>query len=295
MSLANEKGEKNDFLIPSLAIGVVAIICAVALVAIAVMGPAMLGVIHYKTSQSGIWQTQAFDVTDLVLLAPLLFIGGVLELMKKNYAKFFLVLTPITLMYVGLVYGVGNEWGSATYSGNSEAYSGLFLTLIIGGVILLIGSLSKFTLADAPEFKVKRLRLYVAVMALFLVLFAGMWGSQLLQVISTGNTSTGDYVAAPTAWWLTRFLDLGFTIPIGFLALLLFLSKPKKAYSLILLFFGFFITLATSVNAIAVVEVVNKDPAVSGSGAGELVIFPVLGILAYAGFFYLIKDKLRRR
>jgi hypothetical protein len=40
--------------------------------------------------------------------------------------------------------------------------------------------------------------------------------------------------------------------------------------------------------------VFNKDPTVTGSGGGELIIFPVLGILAYAGLFYLIKDKLKK-
>jgi hypothetical protein len=89
-----------------------------------------------------------------------------------------------------------------------------------------------------------------------------------------------------------RFFDLGITIPTGFIALLLLLSKPKRAYPLVLLFFGFFITLGTAVNASAIIEVVNHDPAVTGSGAGGLVIFPVLGILAYAGLFYLIRNKL---
>ena len=77
-----------------------------ALVLIAVLGPAVTGVIRYRTSQSGIWQTQAFDITDLILLAPLLLIGGVLELLRRNGAKFFLILTPITLMYAGLEYSL---------------------------------------------------------------------------------------------------------------------------------------------------------------------------------------------
>ena len=48
-------------------------------------------------------------------------------------------------MYVGLEYGLGQEWGSTVYTGNSEAYSWLFLILMVGGLILLIGSLSRFT------------------------------------------------------------------------------------------------------------------------------------------------------
>ena len=130
-------------------------------------------------------------------------------------------------------------------------------------------------------------------MAIFLLMFGFMWVSQLAQVISTGNTSAGDYLATPTSWWMVKFLDLGITIPMGFLALLLLLSKPKKAYPLVLLFYGFFITLGTAVNASAIIEVINKDPAVTtGSGSAGIIVFPVLGLLAYGGLFYLIKDKL---
>jgi len=294
MSPIKESEPTSDYLIPWYVVGVVAIICAVTLVVIAVLGPALLGIIRYRTSQSGIWQTEAFDITDLLVLAPILLIGGILQLAERSSSKYFLILAPITLMTVGLEYGLGQEWSSTAYTGNVEAYSWLFLILVIGGLILLIGSLSRFTGEDAPSFKPKWLKVYVGVMAVFLLFFAVMWSSQLYEVITTGNTSGGEYLAAPTAWWVVRYFDLGITIPVGIIALLLLLSKPKKAYPMILLFFGFFITLGTSVNASAILLVANRDPSVSGSGAGGLVIFPVLGILAYAGLFYLVKDKLRR-
>ncbi len=292
MSQIKDEESSQTPLIPWYVVGLTSIVCVAALVLIAVLGPAILNVIHYRTSQSGIWQMQAFDLTDLIVLAPLLLVGGILELLKRNGSKFFLILTPITLMYVGVSYGLGQEWGSSAYTGNSEAYYWLFLILVIGGLILLMGSLSKFTGEDAPNFKKKWLRIYVGVMVIFLVMFMVMWVSQISQVISTGNTSAGDYLTAPNGWWVVKFLDLGISIPIGFIALLLLLSKPKKAYPLVLLFFGFFITLGTAVNASAIVEVINHDPSIAGSGAGGLVIFPVLGVLAYAGLFYLVKDKL---
>jgi len=295
-SLGESGSNESDRLIPNYVVSASAFVCAGALIAIALLGPAILGVIHYRTSQSIIWQTQAFDITNLIVIVPVLITGGILDLLKKDSSKYFLILTPIMLMYSGLEYGIAQEWGNPAYTGNSEAFSGLFLTLTIGGLILLIGCLPRFTSADAPKFKLKGLRIYVGLMAIFLLMFAFMWSSQLAQVITTGNTSAGDYLAAPTGWWMVKFIDLGVTIPLGFLALLLMLSKPKKAYPLVLLFFGFFITLGTAVNASAVIEVVNKDPAVTtGSGAGGLVVFPVLGVLAYAGLLYLIKDKLPRR
>lgn len=281
-------------LVPWYVLGSVAVVCAAALILIAVLGPAVFGIIHYRTSQSGIWQTQAFDITDLIVLVPLLLAGGVSAFLKRRSSKFLLILTPITLMYVGVSYGLGQEWGNVAYTGNSEAYYWLFLILVVGGLILLMGSLSNFSAEDAPAFKKKWLRLYVAVMAVFILMFAAMWISQISQVVSTGNTAADDYLSAPNGWWVVKFLDLGFSIPIGFIALLLLLSKPKKAYPLVLLFFGFFITLGTAVNASAIIMVMNHDPSVAGSNAGGLVIFPVLGVLAYAGLFYLIKDKLKK-
>jgi hypothetical protein len=255
----------------------------------------MLNIIRYRTSQSIIWQTQAFDLTNLFLLTPLLIAGGILTLMKKDAAKYPLILTPIMLLYCGLEYGIGQEWGNPAYVGNPEAFSGLFLTLTVGGLILLLGTLPRFTAQDAPSFNPKRLKIYVAVMAAFLLMFAAMWGSQLLEVVATGNTSTGDYLAAPTGWWMVKYIDLGVTIPLGFIALLLLLTKPKKAYSLMLLFFGFFLTIGTAVNACALIEYLNQDASViSGSGAGGLVIFPVLAALTYSGFYYLIRSKLHR-
>ena len=284
----------KEYLIPPIVIGITALVCATALIAISILGPAILDIIHYRTSQSIILQTQGFDITNLILLVPLLIVGGTFVILKKDSSKYFLVLTPIMLIYSGLEYGISQEWVNPAYSGNSEAFSGLFLTLTIGGLILLLGSLSRFNSKDAPDFKTKWLRVYVAVMAAFLLMFAFMWSSQLLQVITTGNTAAGDYIAAPTGWWMVKFMDLGVTIPLGFIALLLLLSKPKRAYPLVLLFFGFFITLGTAVNASGLIEAINKDPtATSGTGAAGLVIFPVLALLAYGGLFYLVKDKLR--
>ncbi len=71
-------------LVPWYVLGSVAVVCAAALILIAVLGPAMLDIIHYRTSQSGIWQTQAFDITDLIVLVPLLLAGGVSAFLRRD-------------------------------------------------------------------------------------------------------------------------------------------------------------------------------------------------------------------
>jgi len=280
-------------LLPSQVVGITAIFCAVVLVVIVALGPILVGVIQYRTSQSSLWQIEGNDLANLILIAPILLVGGILCLARKNSSKYFLILAPITLMYTGLSVGIGQEWSTPTYTGNVENYWWLFVTLVIGGLILLISSLSMFTEEDAPEFKPKGLRIYVGLISVFLMLFAAMWVSQIIQVINTGDLADGSYTAAPTAFWAIKYLDLGVSIPVGFIALFLLLSKPKKAYQLLLLFFGFFITTGTAVNAMAVLQIVNNDPAIASMGAG-IAVFPILGILAYGSLFYLIKDKIRK-
>ena len=128
-------------------------------------------------------------------------------------------------------------------------------------------------------------------MTVFFLLFAVMWISQIQQVTNTGDLPDGSYKAAPTAFWTIRHLDLGISIPLGFLALFLMLSKPKRAYSILLLFFGFFITIGTSVDMMAIVQALNGDTEAIKEG---IFIFTILTFFSYGGLFYLVKDKLRQ-
>lgn len=281
----------DECLIPWYIIGITAIICAATLVLIAFLGPNGQEIIQYRTSQSCIWQIAGQDLANLVLIAPILLTGGTLCLVRRAGSKYLLILTPITLMYTGLSIGIGQEWSNSAYSGNIENYWWLFGILVIGGLILLLGSLSMFSEADAPDFKPEGLRIYVGLMTVFFLLFAVMWISQIQQVTNTGDLPDGSYKAAPTAFWAIRYLDLGISIPLGFLALFMMLSKPKKAYSILLLFFGFFITIGTAVDMMAIVQVLNGDVETAKEG---LFIFLILTFFSYGGLFYLVKDKIRR-
>lgn len=273
----------------------VAFVCAGIFVFFAIVGPLGLGILQHRTSESGIYQLAGQDLADLLLMTPLLVIGGVLNLMKRDGAKYFLVLTPITMIYTGLSYGIGQEWGDVAITGNVESYFVFFLALIIGGLILGMSSLSMFTEDDAPVFKPRGLKVYVVLVAIFLLFFTMMWLSDVNQVIVFGDTTTGSYSSAPTGFWVIRYLDLGISIPLGFMALYMMLTRPKTAYPIILLFFGFFVTLGTAVNTMALVQLMSGDPELAGTVAAGLFIFPVLGILAWAGFLYLVKDKIRRK
>ena len=264
-------------------------ICALVLIVMAALGPLGNGDIQYRTSQSGEWQIMGQDLTDIFLIAPLLLIGGALQLMRRDSAKYFLVLTPITLAYTGLSVGVGQEWTS--YLGNAENYFWIFLALVVGGLVLLVGTLPQFTDHETPAFSKRGLRLFVALTALALLFFIKMWLGQITEVVGNGDLADGSYSDASNAFWIIRYLDLGVCVPLGFLALFMLLSRPAKAYGIVLLFFGFLITMAVTVNTMAIVQVLNGDPAVAAMGAG-LAIFPVLLILMSTGLFYLVRHKI---
>lgn len=294
--MSNEStGESKHEVFERYVVGCTAILCAVVLVLIAILGPLGLGIMEHRTSQSGVYQLMGQDLADLLLLTPLLLIGGILHLMKRDSSKYFLILTPITLIYTGLSYGIGQEWSNPAYTGNIENYFWLFWTMVVGGLIIGMSSLSMFTTDDAPEFDRKGLRIYVGLLSVFLLLFAFMWSSEIFEVIATGNTASGSYQSAPTVFWVIRYLDLGISIPLGFISLYLIITRPKRAYPVILLFFGFFVTLGTAVNTMALVMVLSGDPEIAGAAAAGLVIFPVLGILSWASFYYLVKDKIRKK
>ncbi|MHA1170046.1 MAG: hypothetical protein ACTSP4_13985 [Candidatus Hodarchaeales archaeon] len=273
-------------------VGITAIIVAGMLTIMAVMGPLVLGIISYKTSNSALYQTQGQDLVNLILLVPLCVAGAILHLKDDDRSKYFLILVPIyVLLYTGYAYGVGMEWSNQLYTGNSEQFFWIFLILMIGSLILLFASYSMFTERDAPKFDARSLKIYITLVAAFLVMFTMMWFKEIVEVITTGNTSSGSYLESPSVFWVVKYLDLGITIPLGFIGLYLLGTRPAKAYPLILAFFGFFVTLSMAVNAMMVVMILNNDPGVQAEG---LVIFPVLMLLSLAGFFYLVKDKIPR-
>ncbi|MHA1995268.1 MAG: hypothetical protein ACW97Z_12060 [Candidatus Hodarchaeales archaeon] len=279
--------ETKHELFERMVLSTTALIIAVLLILLTLLGPLGLEILKHKTSPSAISQTQGQDLVNLILLAPLCLIGGILHLRRRAEAKYFLILVGIYVcLYTGLAYGIGQEWNHPSYSGNTEHYFWLFLSLIIGGLILFIGSLSMFTEDDAPEFNTRNLRIYAILMTVFLLFFVSMWLQEIIEVVSTGDTSTGSYQESPNVFWVIRYFDLGITIPLGFVGLYLLITRPKKAYPVMLAFYGFFVTLSTAVLCMALVMLLNSDPNLQIEG---LFIFPILAILAWLGLFYLVE------
>jgi hypothetical protein len=276
-------------------IGLISLLAGIVLIGLSLAGPLVLNIIIYKTSASGLTQTKAQDLVNLILIAPITILGSILHFFKSNKAKYFLSFTAIYIMlYEGLALGIGWEWGNPLYSniGNNQNYFLAFLILMISGLIIVFAVLSKFSTEDAPEFNMKSVRVFTVIGSVFLIFMAIMWLSEIPEVVSTGNTSSGSYLDSPNLFWLIRFLDLGFTIPLGFISFYLFNTRPKKAYPFLLMFFGFFVSLSSAVNAMGWLMYIEKDPTLQIPG---LFIFFVLLAVSVSFYIFLIKPKINLR
>jgi hypothetical protein len=261
------------------------LITAVILVFLAVQGPLIRGAITYKTAEVINNQLVGQDIVNLVLLVPLLAGGAVGLLSRKHWAKELLIATPLFLIYYALSYTIGWEWSSPAYRGNSERHTFLFLFVLIAALIILLYTLAVFPKNAVARFKRTGLAVYSVAFTLFLLVFGGMWIKEVLEVISTGTTR--GYDIAPTAFWLIRVFDLGFSMPLGLISVYLLWARPDKAYPVICLFYGFFFTQIVAVNAMGWAMFLKKDPLFL---MRDLVVFTVLALIIAFGFFYVRRN-----
>jgi len=283
--LKTVKDSRFGFSHERILVGLFSIATGLLLVYLAVLGPLLLGVIRYKTAATAIYQIMGQDLVNLVLLSVLAIVGGIALILKKDFSRFLILSTPLYLIYYVLSYTVGLEWSSTLYSGNSEKYSWHFLFILIASVITLLYALSIFPKSLKPTFRKRPLVAYSAFLTIFLIMFALMWLKEVQEVITTGTTRA--YGEVPTAFWLIRYFDLGFTIPLGFISIYLLWTRPEETAAVQFLFYGFFITMIIAVNSMGLTMLVKHDPAFR---MADMIVFLSLAVIVFAGFIYILRN-----
>jgi hypothetical protein len=273
----------NEF--ERIAVGLLAVVTGVLLIYLAIQGPLFLGNIHYKSAPVIDNQIIGQDVVNLFLLSLISIAGGIALWLRKAVAKYLLLSTPLYLIYFVLSYTIGCEWSSPIYSGNSEKYFFHFLFILVAAVLVMVYSLSVFPKDRVARFNKKGLVVYSSILAVFLLVFAAMWMKEVFEVMATG-TARG-YDIAPTAFWLVRVFDLGFTIPLGFLSVYLLWTRPASSFPIQFMFYGFFTTMIVAVNAMGIIMWLKKDPTFLFR---DLAVFLILGVIVFVGFFYILRN-----
>ncbi|MFH1049725.1 MAG: hypothetical protein V1779_02205 [bacterium] len=264
---------------------ILAILTALTLIYLAVQGPLMLGNIKYKTADLVNNQLIGQDLINLVVLSPILLIAGIGLFFKKSFSKYLLMMTPLFLIYYALSYTIGWEWSSSVYTGNNEKYMFYFLFVLISSIIFLMYSLSIFPKNVESNFKKLGLLIYSVLFILFQLIFGSMWVGEVLEVIKTGTTRA--YDIAPTAFWLVRVFDLGFTIPLGIISVYLLWARPQSSYPIQFMFYGFFFTMIIAVNAMGIMMLVKNDPTFL---LRDLIVFLSIAVIIFVGFVYVMKN-----
>lgn len=260
-------------------------ISGIFLIYLAIMGPAFLGQIQYKTAEVVNNQLIGQDIVNLFLMSPMLIFGGIALFLRKQIAMYLLISTPLFLIYYVLSYTIGWEWSSPQYSGNSQNYTFYFLFILISSLIILLYTLSIFPDSSVSNFRKKGLIIYSVLFTFFLLIFSAMWTKEVIEVISTG-TARG-YDIAPAAFWLVRIFDLGFTVPLGLLSVYLLWTRPETTFSVQFMFYGFFLTMIIAVNAMGIMMLLKNDPTFL---MRDLLVFISLAIIVFFGFFYILRN-----
>lgn len=283
MNKSNDANFGNSF--ERIFVALISIATGITLIFLAIEGPLFLQHIRYKTADIVNNQVVAQDFINMFMLAPIIIIGGVMLIFRKRISKYLLIITPLYLIYYVLSYTIGWEWSSTKYTGNSQLYTFYFLFILISSLVILLYSLSIFPKNVESTFKKKGLIVYSILFSLFNIIFASMWIKEVQEVISTGTTRAYDIV--PTAFWVVRIFDLGFTIPLGLISVYLLWVRPNTTYPIQFMFYGFFLTMIIAVNTMGFIMLLNNDPTFM---IRDLVVFLILALIIFIGFVYIIRN-----
>ena len=283
MNKSNDANFGNSF--ERIFVALISIATGITLIYLAIEGPLILHHIRYKTADIINNQLVGQDIINMLVLSPILIVGGVTLFFRKRISQYLLILTPFYLIYYVLSYTIGCEWSSTKYTGNSETYTFYFLFILISSLVILLYSLSIFPKNVESTFKKKGLIVYSILFSLFNIVFASMWIKEVQEVISTG-TARG-YEISPTAFWVIRIFDLGFTIPLGLISVYLLWVRPNTTYPIQFMFYGFFLTMIIAVNTMGGMMLLNNDPTFM---IRDLVVFLILALIIFIGFVYIIRN-----
>jgi hypothetical protein len=221
-----------------------------------ILGPLVLKVIKFRTSEHLENQFIGGEVVSLAVVAPVAIAAGLLWLRGHRLAPALALGPALYAVYTYTTAVIGQEY--ARYDGNVERAFPLYAGLVAGGAALAAVAWSQLGATNVPMPSDGLRRTLAGTFLGIGGLFALTWAAQI-RLVMTGNP-TAEYHEGPTLFWLIKLLDLGFVIPALMATGVGLLGKHptavKGAYGLA----PFATCLAASVAGMAVVMEVTGDP-----------------------------------
>ena len=228
----------------------------------AIIGPLVLGVLDYRTSDTTLHQIVGGDLAALFVVAPVCVIVAVLSWRGHRAAAVLALAPAVFALYTYAQLIVGNEY--LRLPGNVEAFFPLLLSIFVTAAAVAVTAWNSTPKGDLPIVS-RRLESAAAWLLIAIAVFVvvGLHARSYVDALS-GHPTSAQYVSSPTPFWLVKLMDLGIVVPAAVaVAIGLFRRQPwaRKAMYAIL---GAYTLLACSVTGMAAVMWFTDDPDASG-------------------------------
>lgn len=256
-------------------LGTVAMALGCAMAAIALLGPLAFEVIDYRISDNMENQQLGIDLTQLVLLAPLALVGGILWWRGHRLAPIVSLVPALAGAYFLFQVVLTPEY--LTYPGNNEdAFPLLYGALVLAN-ILGVASWVAIPSGRLPVLsrRLRRALAYTLIAAGSLIALA--WSRWVMDVIDGGTTSV-EYAEHPAGAWLVKTMDLSLLVPASIATGIGLLRIRPLAVRAAFALTGVFAAMLAAVGTMALVMQVRGDPDAAPAG----IVLGYLGAVAFA-------------
>jgi len=239
--------------------GARSIVLGVAVAGTSALGPLVLNVIRFRTSDAMRNQFIGGEVATLGVLAPLLIVSGVLYWRGRRLAPLIAIGPTLAVVYTDTTVVLGQEW--ARYPGNIEHWLPLYTALVVGAGFAAWQAWTRIAVISPSGVEKRATRLLAGLVAGIGILFALAWAAQIRDWYAGHPTS--EALEAPTLFWLIKFLDFTVTIPAMVAAGVLTLRGESRGMRLLMAVGPFTACTLASVCGMAIAMTVKDDPAAS--------------------------------
>lgn len=254
----------------------------------AVLGPLVLAIVRFRTSQTAVNQLVGGEVISLLVVAPLAIVAGVLWLRGNSLAPILGIGPSLYSLYMYIQYVMAPQY--ERYEGNSEYFFPLYLALIILAWSTAIGAWRALATTSLPALTTRTRGVLGTLMLVLNLTFALAWISSILAVLigPHGSTTWIEYEKDQTLFWVIRLMDLGFVIPASLVIAVGLIRGAPWSTRLTYAFIGFQTLIVAAVAGMATMMALRDDP----SANPVFLVVTVTLTIALAGFFVLLLRRL---
>ena len=253
----------------------------------AILGPLILDILVYRTSDTTLHQIVGGDLAALVVVAPTCAAAAALALRGHPAAPVLALAPAVFALYTYAQLIVGNEY--LRLPGNVEAFFPLLLGIFVTAGVVAVTAWNAASGDDLPAVppRVERAGAWLLLaIAAFVVLV--LHARSYVDAVD-GHPTSVQYVSSPTPFWLVKLMDLGIVVPAAVaVAVGLLRHRPwarKPTYAIL----GAYTLLAASVTGMAAVMSLTGESDASaatlGGAAAMTLALAAFSVRLYAPLF----------